>query len=211
MGNISDVNALVTGMQAKTGTTFIPPPGGGDPPIILPPGGGDNPPGTYIPPTQPPIAYTPETFAIAIRAGAQSELDFANSYPSGGGNEYSKAAWAWDAAKLFAIADIYEKHGITPYANNFGIEWEAAQSELAAWTAANPMPVMPVALATGGIVTKPTIALIGEAGPEAVIPLRGHSSTWKSQIDEVNIPQMQPATYSRKSHRVKAKKSFELQ
>ena len=30
-------------------------------------------------------------------------------------------------------------------------------------------------LASGGIVTKPTIALIGESGPEAVIPLRGNS------------------------------------
>ena len=28
-------------------------------------------------------------------------------------------------------------------------------------------------LATGGIVTEPTIALIGEAGPEAVVPLNG--------------------------------------
>lgn len=31
--------------------------------------------------------------------------------------------------------------------------------------------VQPIALATGGIVTSPTIALIGESGPEAVIPL----------------------------------------
>jgi hypothetical protein len=28
-------------------------------------------------------------------------------------------------------------------------------------------------MATGGIVTSPTMALIGEAGPEAVIPLSG--------------------------------------
>ena len=33
-------------------------------------------------------------------------------------------------------------------------------------------PELPVpALAKGGIVTKPTLALIGEAGPEAVVPL----------------------------------------
>jgi hypothetical protein len=30
-----------------------------------------------------------------------------------------------------------------------------------------------VGLATGGIVTRPTLAVIGEAGPEAVVPLKG--------------------------------------
>jgi hypothetical protein len=34
-----------------------------------------------------------------------------------------------------------------------------------------PMPVR--AMATGGVVTEPTLALIGEAGPEAVVPLTG--------------------------------------
>lgn len=34
----------------------------------------------------------------------------------------------------------------------------------------NPIPTIP-ALAAGGIVTRPTLALIGEAGPEAVVPL----------------------------------------
>jgi len=34
-------------------------------------------------------------------------------------------------------------------------------------------PQMVPALANGGIVTRPTLALIGEAGPEAVLPLRG--------------------------------------
>lgn len=32
-------------------------------------------------------------------------------------------------------------------------------------------------LAEGGIVTRPTVALIGEAGPEAVVPLRDHPAT----------------------------------
>ena len=31
-------------------------------------------------------------------------------------------------------------------------------------------------MAEGGIVTQPTLALIGEAGPEAVVPLNGFSS-----------------------------------
>lgn len=41
---------------------------------------------------------------------------------------------------------------------------------------APPMPVAPapiVPMATGGLVTQPTVALIGEAGPEAVVPLTG--------------------------------------
>ena len=32
------------------------------------------------------------------------------------------------------------------------------------------------AMAAGGIVTRPTLALIGEAGPEAVIPLNGRNA-----------------------------------
>jgi SLT domain-containing protein len=36
---------------------------------------------------------------------------------------------------------------------------------------ANPAGLDYKAMATGGIVTSPTMALIGEAGPEAVIPL----------------------------------------
>ena len=40
-------------------------------------------------------------------------------------------------------------------------------------------------LAEGGIVTKPTMALIGEAGPEAVVPL-GKNRTWGDV--EVNMP-----------------------
>jgi SLT domain-containing protein len=36
---------------------------------------------------------------------------------------------------------------------------------------ANPAGLDYKAMATGGVVTSPTFALIGEAGPEAVIPL----------------------------------------
>lgn len=39
-----------------------------------------------------------------------------------------------------------------------------------------PAAPTPRAMAAGGIVTRPTLALIGEAGPEAVIPLSGRSS-----------------------------------
>lgn len=39
------------------------------------------------------------------------------------------------------------------------------------------------AFATGGIVTKPTLALIGEAGPEAVVPLTGRNSPTGNTIN----------------------------
>jgi hypothetical protein len=38
-------------------------------------------------------------------------------------------------------------------------------------------------LATGGIITRPTLALVGEAGPEAVIPLRGGRGPWPGTVD----------------------------
>ena len=36
--------------------------------------------------------------------------------------------------------------------------------------------VIPQALAAGGVVTRPTYALVGEQGPEAVIPLRDYDA-----------------------------------
>ena len=41
-------------------------------------------------------------------------------------------------------------------------------------------------MATGGIVTGPTTALIGEAGPEAVIPLSGNAPALKVDNKETN-------------------------
>lgn len=43
-----------------------------------------------------------------------------------------------------------------------------------------------VAMATGGIVTRPTTALIGEAGPEAVIPLQDNSNWAKAIAGAIN-------------------------
>jgi len=56
----------------------------------------------------------------------------------------------------------------------------------AAYQAANPgsIPFIPK-MATGGIVTSPTTALIGEAGPEAVIPLNRMGSMGGSTINIV--------------------------
>jgi hypothetical protein len=56
----------------------------------------------------------------------------------------------------------------------------------------NPVPlpseIPPLKLARGGIVTKPTVALIGEAGPEAVIPLsRPNRFTRNGQAPSITI------------------------
>ena len=45
----------------------------------------------------------------------------------------------------------------------------------------------PLALAGGGIVTRPTFALIGEAGPEAVIPLGRGGGVGSTIVVNVNI------------------------
>lgn len=42
-------------------------------------------------------------------------------------------------------------------------------------------------LAEGGIVTRPTLALIGEAGPEAVVPLRGSSGFGGMEVSTVRV------------------------
>jgi len=43
-------------------------------------------------------------------------------------------------------------------------------------TPSSPNPIVIPKMAAGGIVTGPTLAMIGEAGPEAVIPLNGRNS-----------------------------------
>jgi len=45
-----------------------------------------------------------------------------------------------------------------------------------------------IGLATGGIVTKPTLAVVGEAGPEAVIPLKGGIATAPHGIQPLPTP-----------------------
>ena len=50
-----------------------------------------------------------------------------------------------------------------------------------------PFPNDPLALAGGGIVTRPTFALIGEAGPEAIIPLGRGGGVGSTIVVNVNI------------------------
>ena len=48
-------------------------------------------------------------------------------------------------------------------------------------------PNDPLALAGGGIVTRPTFALIGEAGPEAIIPLGRGGGVGSTIVVNVNV------------------------
>lgn len=86
-------------------------------------------------------------------------------------------ALTWEGIKLTVIA-VWEnikntiKKGINWAIDK--INWFIRQANRVA-SRVPGMSVLPeiARLAKGGIVTKPTIGLVGEAGPEAVVPLRG--------------------------------------
>ena len=42
-------------------------------------------------------------------------------------------------------------------------------------------------MAEGGIVNRPTLALIGEAGPEAVVPLSGRNAAGMTVVNNYNF------------------------
>lgn len=81
------------------------------------------------------------------------------------------AGWsdvAADIAEQFGLAED-AANGITGALRNVPSGFKLAFSEFAA---AQGIP----ALASGGIVTRPTLAMVGEAGPEAVVPLDGRGA-----------------------------------
>jgi hypothetical protein len=84
------------------------------------------------------------------------------------------AAGVAAASMSAAIAEIFEAHAWIPFAGvaiatAFSIEALAAWQALSAAAAA--LSMTGVAMATGGLVDRPTLALVGEAGPELVAPL----------------------------------------
>ena len=86
---------------------------------------------------------------------------------------FNKAASATMAA--IKTAEAYVSALAVPPAPNFllaGLAAAAGAIQVGLILAQPPPP--PPRLAEGGIVTKPTYALIGEAGPEAVLPLKGN-------------------------------------
>lgn len=65
--------------------------------------------------------------------------------------------------------------------------WSTPFGDLPSWDSPSvDFPNLPH-LATGGIVTRPTLALIGEAGAEAVVPLTGRGSALGPQTIIVNV------------------------
>ena len=91
---------------------------------------------------------TAEEYATAIEFQNQQANNFA-----------AQASWN---AQNAAFAQALSSHQIT----------QAQYNQAMAYQNANKPP----GLAEGGIVTEPTFALIGEAGPEAVIPLNKFNS-----------------------------------
>lgn len=71
--------------------------------------------------------------------------------------------------------------------------WETMYNSIKSWIAA------PRLMADGGITTGPTHAIIGEAGPEAVIPLDrlGEMGGRSTQIGTVNVVANNPAQFAR--------------
>lgn len=69
--------------------------------------------------------------------------------------------------------------GIQDFIRGLTNTWNAFATSLNNLDVLNIFPDMPViALASGGVVTRPTIALLGESGPEAVVPLGSGASEY---------------------------------
>ena len=90
------------------------------------------------------------------------------------------AAWA-PAAAMASLA-------------SFGANAVPASAGIAATTAFAYMLSIP-AFAKGGIVDRPTLALIGEAGPEAVVPLSGSRAGVGGGVTIVNHFDLSGSTF----------------
>jgi TP901 family phage tail tape measure protein len=90
---------------------------------------------------------------------------------------------AWNGIE-FRVPDIPIPSVTIP--NPFGDDWELGGGRIPGASFRVPqVPEIP-ALAKGGIVTGPTLALIGEAGPEAVIPLDQYGGGTQTIIVELD-------------------------
>ncbi|HEY7822129.1 MAG TPA: hypothetical protein VIG24_04825, partial [Acidimicrobiia bacterium] len=101
------------------------------------------------------IGQTPPTIAPEAYAGAAASADVASQFSQSVLNNAQRLNAAHQAGQDVTQLGFNQQ------------DWQA----LAELERANI-----AALATGGIVTAPTMALIGEAGPEAVVPLSGRNA-----------------------------------
>jgi hypothetical protein len=98
-------------------------------------------------------------------------------------------------AVALAMAIINTAEGVTAaLRNREGYPWPLPMIIAGILAAAGAIQIATIAsteLAEGGVVTKPTRALIGEAGPEAVIPLKGYGGRFGNTQNihiEINNP-----------------------
>jgi tape measure domain-containing protein len=101
------------------------------------------------------------------------------------GASMEKAATAASMASGAAVASAWAPAAAMVSAATMGANIPAAMAGLTGLRAFASALALP-ALAEGGIVTKPTLALIGEAGPEAVVPLGKNAPGGNVQINVIN-------------------------
>jgi len=143
-----------------------------------------------------------------IKAGAQSVVEFVKGIP---GKLKDLAGRFGDAGRALIGAFVNGmKNAAGIISGIAGNVWSAVRSMLNAaidkinaslsFTISLPGPDISVNvpdiphLAKGGIITRPTLALIGEAGPEAVVPLsgrRGHGGGGNTYVT-VNVSSLDP-------------------
>jgi hypothetical protein len=123
-----------------------------------------------------------EDFGLQVDADTQSLIDFALQAGLIG-EDFRPATEQMVEALEKLIERMDEFLRLMAQVN--GIEWPAPTASELPTMPTEPGDVVP--FATGGIVTRPTRALIGEAGPEAVIPLSrlrmgGGDRSWTVEV-----------------------------
>lgn len=88
------------------------------------------------------------------------------------------AGWAWLAAAVIGVTalvkmmnEIEKKRKATLYNPSKIPSWSSESNKFYPGTSMSDASKKKPRLAAGGIITRPTIAMIGEGGPEAVVPL----------------------------------------
>lgn len=127
-----------------------------------------------------------------VRTKWNNLVDFVGGLP---GRIASKARGMWDSIGRGFRGVI---NGIIGVWNNLSMTIDipdAIPGLPGSWTLSTPNIPM---LAQGGIVTRPTLAVIGEAGPEAVVPLDGRYGMGNTYVLKVTVaPTASPAEVGR--------------
>lgn len=121
----------------------------------------------------------------AIKGGIQRAIDFVRNIMSTVG-EIIAAPFRWAADQITSIVDGIKSGFSSAFDflkgiwNHFADFWNGVELEIPGITMPGPIPNIPgftlglpdlPHFAAGGVVTRPTLGLLGESGPEAVVPL----------------------------------------